>query len=103
MPSILPTFPDNELFTVTVDLDGQDYTLRFEWKNNLQGWYLDISLPDGTHINQGRRLSPGSTPLVGLDGPPGILFVQGPDPYTQLQLGDDLLLFYFDESELVGG
>jgi len=61
---ILPTFNNlgnNEGltdWTMTVQLDGRSFMLRFQWCDRIGAWYADILSPDGQVIRQGCRIVP---------------------------------------------
>jgi len=104
MGKILSTFPDLPDTTQTVTMDGTQYRGRFVWRERLNAWYADISLLDGTKVAFGRRISPGWGPLFRLlpvGTPSGPLYVRGSDPYRREMLGDEVLVIYYAEDELL--
>lgn len=94
----LPLFPDVPAQRYTVALDGVQYEVRLVYRERTASWYLDLSGPDGVWLLRGQRLSPGASPQFGLigEGPPGVLFVFGADPYAR----DGVELWYFGVDEL---
>jgi hypothetical protein len=103
MGNILPAFPDAPAHTITIDLDGAQYVVRYTWRERSASWYLDLSTVDGTALITGRRLSAGWVPTLGLviDGlPSGVLFVRGVDGYERDDLGTDLLVVHYTDDEI---
>lgn len=101
---VLQAFPGVPSFRYRVTLDGVRFDVRFTWFERRRGWFLDVWTADGTPIVSGRRLSPGSSPLIGLgldDDPAGLLYVSGPDPYNQADLGASLRVVYVSSADLV--
>jgi hypothetical protein len=94
----LPFTPDYPAQRYTVALDGAQYDLRLVWRARTASWYLDLADASGTWLLRGRRLSSGASPQFGLvnGGPPGALWVFGPDPYPR----DGIELFYATRAEL---
>jgi hypothetical protein len=95
----LPFFPDVPAQRYTVALDGVQYEARLVYRARTASWYLDLAGPDGVWLLRGQRLSPGASPQFGLigEGPPGVLFLFGADPYDRA--GVELLYFSVDELE----
>lgn len=84
-------------------LDGTVYRITLTWRPRTRGWYMDLYDSQGDPIALGRRLNPGWPPLRGVVDervPPGGFIVIGPDPYRRQDLGDDLQILYYTESEL---
>jgi len=103
MPIRLATFADQPEHEIVAELSGVQFRLRFVWRPRLSSWYLDVRELDGTAVALGRRLSPGFGPLAGLSlpaGPTGVLYVEGPEPYRQTDLGGALSLVYYGPDEL---
>lgn len=70
------TDPELEHYEETVELDGREYLLRFDWNRRDESWYLGVYLPDGTALSTGRRILHGVSLLRGeIDSrlPPGLL------------------------------
>ena len=102
----------SELFDYSerVELDGEVFELRFRFNNRLEAWFVDIFSASGDVLVYGRRLTV-DTRLTGqykhLDD-----LAQGEltpfdtengrrDPSSD-NLGDRVLLFYFESSEFAG-
>lgn len=81
-----------------ITLDGQQWKIRFVWRDRTASWYMDLADVDGVYLLRGRRLSPGSSPQDGMitNGPKGALFIFGADPYAM----DEIEIFYFTKDEL---
>lgn len=82
----------------TADLDGVEYTLRFQWIEEVPAWFLSLYDQEGRAILLTRRITPGSSPCLSSRGPAGLLFVNG-DPaiqYERKDLGTTLRLFYVE-------
>lgn len=97
------TFSELPAFEQVVELDGQEYRLRLEYKSRTGSWYLDLRDTTGREIVVGRRLSPEFSPTFNLfleNGPPGVLLARGPDNYDRHDLGEDLVVVYVPEGEL---
>ena len=103
MALVLPSFPDQPDTTISVELDGVVYRLRYLWSGRRRAWFVDLATEDGEPIVQGRRLCPRESPLSGVAddrAPRGRFIVTGPDGYFQRDLGRSLLLLYVAEDEL---
>jgi hypothetical protein len=106
MASVLPAFPALPAHTMTLTLGGAQYVVRLVWRDRTQGWYFDLYGIDETPIVQGRRLSPGWGPLLGLMAPlpsfGGQLVVVGLDRYAQADLGPGraLQVLYITDAEI---
>ena len=95
--------PERARFVHEVDLDGAAYRLTLTWKETLGAWYLDVRTAIGNPIVLGQRVSPGGIliPDPTIDGaPPGLLHVQGPDPYLREDLGGSLSICYLTAEEV---
>ncbi len=58
---VIPTATDGSAhYTMTVELDGVTYELELLWVERSPGWYLSISLDDGTRLLSCRRLVLGA-------------------------------------------
>jgi len=104
MPTQLPAYPGEGQFTLTFPMGGTQYNLVFTWRDRCAAWYLDVYLTDGTEVAIGRRISPNFRPLLGVvspNAPAGELWVFGPtDPYFQSDLGTNVVVVWFDASEI---
>lgn len=97
----LQTFPEIPAHTITSELDGDLYRIRFVWRRRPRSWYLSLLAANGDPISRGNRLSPEFDPLFGIvESPPGVILVRGPSPYERADLGNDLKVLYVPESEL---
>ena len=97
MPLRLPLTPDLPEHTFTVPLEGVQYEFRLVYRSRTASWYLDLLDEDGVALLRGQRLSPGSPLNAGLtSGPPGVLLVDGADPYAR----DEVALLYVTADEL---
>jgi len=105
MSKALPGFPAVPRHVITVDLDGDNYDVRFTWIERMGAWYFDLRrTSDDLEIVNGRRLSVGWTPIAGfpLVGAPDVIwYVRGPDAYTRDDLGGALRLVAFSRAEIV--
>jgi hypothetical protein len=88
MPVRLPIATELPAHTYTVALDGVQYQVRLVWRERRASWYLDLLDADGNALVRGRRLSPLWSPVSGMisNGPPGILFATGLDPYDRHEI-----------------
>lgn len=103
MATILPTFPTQPCFSYTITLGSAQYGLTWTWRARCAAWYLDVVDSGGSAVVLGRRVSPGWDLLHGLlpvGVPSGYLLVSGPDPYTQDMLGTDVLVVWYDATEI---
>lgn len=95
MPLQVPIFHDLPQHTISLTLDGAQYTITYTYRDRLGAWYIDVDDADGTRLATGRRLSPGAPPLT--SGPPGVLLADAPgDPYDR----DAVRLLYYTQDEL---
>ena len=84
-------------------LEGVALTFTFRWSPRGAAWYADVHTADGVAICEGIRVTPGSpiipdTTRAGL--PPGVVFVQGSDPYERSSFGDRVEVFYATAAEI---
>lgn len=103
MPKRIQAFPSLRQHRQSVQLDGVSYFLVLTWRERLQSWYMDLYTNDNTPVYLGRRLSPQWSPNANLsvtNGPPGLFWVVGPDPYNRVDLGGNLRLYYYTAAEL---
>jgi len=105
MVDILAAYPSLPSFTQTVVLGSVQYQVRSTWYDRMGAWYVDLLTADGVQVAGGRRVSPGSMPLLQLlpvDAPEdGVLYVRGGgDPYEREWLGADVLLQWFTDAEI---
>jgi len=95
----LPILTDEPSHRFRATLDGRKFVLRLTYRDRTASWYLDLYDVDEVPIALGRRLSPGSSPLLGVGvdrGPAGMLYVVGTEPYPR----DGLRLIYIEAAEL---
>lgn len=107
--SILSTLSDGTgHYSQTVELDGEDFILDFDYNTIDSSWYLSVATSNGDPIEgcMGRRLVQNWFPLrLSRDSnrPKGELFV-GSDtkhnPPTLLELGVDTFLYYIPKADL---
>lgn len=94
------TVPDSPQ---AVTLGALSYRVRLYYRVRLRGWYMDISDANSVALVTGRRISPSWGPLLGIKRaglPDGYIYIQGPDVYERSDLGEALLLIYYESSEL---
>lgn len=100
---ILPTRADADRYARTYTLDDVTIRLHFWWWPASGAWYVDLDDSLGVRLLSGQRVTP-SAPLwpdrtmPGL--PPGVVIVDGPDPYAKEQLGSAVRLLYVTAAEL---
>jgi|SRR5688572_24228474 len=88
---------DDPAHRQTVPLEGALYEVRLVYRERTGAWYLDLWDADGNELLRGRRLSPNSSPQLGMitDGPPGALFAVGRPARSEIEL------WYLDAAECV--
>ena len=67
MASKLPAFPELPQHSYSVALGEtapEQYQCRLTYRLRTEGWYIDITRPDGTALAEGRRISPGWGPIL---------------------------------------
>lgn len=87
----------------SVELAGQVWRLRLHYNERTRSWYIDLHDDQEQPIITGQRISPGWNPLqdLAVDGrPDGIFYVNGPEPYDQLDFGTDLVLRFVATEDL---
>ncbi len=91
-------YTDMPSFFYQVVLDGEQWRLRYVWRERLASWYLDVRNSDGEDVLLSRRLSPRASPNLGvtIHGPKGAIYAYGAEPYGR----HDLDVLYLDASEL---
>ena len=86
-------YPDLPKHAQIVDLGGVSYRILTTWKARLRGWYLDISLTDGTGVARGVRITAGGVLVPDLNRwditseHGGVLVGDGRDVYVREDLG----------------
>lgn len=103
MAQQLTLYPQLPASRQTVTLGGERFQLRFVWKERMSCWYMDVRTQTGGPLALGLRVSPLWSPLLGLKpegGPTGHFYVRGHDGYAREDLGDTLLIRYYEESEI---
>lgn len=101
MPTLLPADPSKPRHTVEVELDGEVYLIRYEWRQSQVAWYISLYNTDGQALILSKRLTPGQMPWSHLvEGPPGEILVRGPANYDRKTLGEELQVKYYSESEV---
>ena len=63
MARLLPIFAEAPEHVYAAEMSGVAVRCRFTWLERTAGWYLDVALPDGTVIVQGRRCGSKRLPL----------------------------------------
>jgi hypothetical protein len=105
MPVSIPLPVDTPRFTSAVTLDGQDYTMRLDYSEREQRWFLDVLTSAGAVVVAGCKLVASWPPLRGVVGrsrPPGMLMVvtaNGEAP-TFRELGRSASLLYYSAAEV---
>jgi hypothetical protein len=102
MGRVLSLDPVVPSYLRTFTLGGTDYRIALTWRERTGSWYLDLYDAEEAPLALGRRVSPGWSPLLGLDidgGPEGMLFVRGPEPYRREDLGAGLRIIFYPTSE----
>lgn len=95
-------------YTIDVQIEGQTYRLELRWNVRDSSWYMGILAPDDSHLAAPKRIASGR-PLFWRSQSPALppgLFVPidsaGGDVDPGLQdLGNRVVLLYFDSTELV--
>lgn len=103
MASVIPTYPGLPRHTMSVDLGGTVFQLRFTWRERLGAWYLDVRDANEAALVTGVRLSSSWMPIEHYSvesGPAGVLYVRGPDEYRRDDFGDGVDLVYYDRTEI---
>ena len=102
-PVEIPLYPDVPLYTETVNLDGVDYLLRFDYSAKEDRWFLSVFSAAGAPLRLGVKVLSGwnTLRLCRITGrPPGLLFASDPRSPTAdapgfADLGRRVRLFYF--------
>jgi hypothetical protein len=81
--------------TQIINLEGVEYQLTTRWAETQRAWYADLYTADGRPLQVGRRLSLGSNPFLGLDGPPGAWVVAGDDSNSRTAFADGVQLLLY--------
>ena len=109
---IVPTSTELSSYTQRTEMDGTDYVLRFQFSQRLGRWYVSIFDQDDVPIAQGLGIRSNFEVARFLPDeihPPGQLLVldtvaatdqEAVDPGLR-DLGDRVLLAYFEEAELL--
>jgi len=101
MPRLLPAFPNIPSHQVPVELDGESYIVRFQWRPRLRGWYMSLFTEEREPLWRQRRLTPDISPNLHIERPPpGLFLVRGPERYARDTLGEDLQVIYYSEDEV---
>lgn len=90
MSQIIPITVEDDAYAILLDapLGLVSVSMDLRWREAAAGWYLSASLPDGTSLARGVRLSPGGPVALDLsvDGAPdGLLYCIGGDDLTVRQ------------------
>ncbi len=78
-----------------VTLGDQSYRILSTWRERLRGWYLDVSLTDGTDVALGVRVAAGGVIVPDINRwddsseAGGVLVAVGKDNYVREDLGVD--------------
>lgn len=103
MPTSIPLPLDTPRVQFSVSLDGSDYTLRLDYSEREDRWFLDVLTAAGAVVVAGVKLVASWPPLRGVVGrgrPPGMLFVvcaNGEAPTFSTLGRSDSLLYYSAE------
>ena len=100
---IIPTFQTDPEFEERVLLGNRRFILKFMFLDRTRAWYIDLLRDDRTPIVIGRRVSPGWGPLFGIpvdEGPDGLVYVRGIDPYLRADLGSTLLVVFLPREDI---
>lgn len=103
MGRIITAYPSVARTIQVVTLGDAQYRLTLTWKGRLKAWYFNLQTLAGVDIVVGRRVSPGYGPLLGLlpeGAPGGLFFVRGKDGYKRNDIGSNVAIVYYDESEI---
>ena len=86
-------------------LAGVQRKLRFTWKERPGGGalYIDVENLDGTIVAKNRRMSPEMYVVwdLGQGTNTGSLYVTGPEPYYQEQVGQEVQLWFLAPGETI--
>lgn len=105
---VVPASQDLFDYTERVELDGEKYELRFRWNERAESWFVDIFDAVGTAILYGRRVVVDSRLTGQHKHVDGVM----PGEFTAFdttarredaglnELGDRVLLLYFDSTEV---
>ena len=99
----LPT-EEQTLLEITTSLDGEQFTIVYDWNSVLDRWSMRISDGSGNLIAAGITLVPSTPllrPLAASNKPKGILMLQSVDdaPMTSSNT-EECKLLYFEASEI---
>ena len=56
---VLPTESTLARYTFTIELDGSEFKLGFEWNDRAAGWFFDLFDSTGAALVSGRRIVVG--------------------------------------------
>lgn len=56
-PILFPLFPDVPLYTMRVTLDGETFTLRFDYSGREDRWYLTVIDATGARVRSGMKIT----------------------------------------------
>lgn len=104
-PDTISLFPDTPLYTMRVSMNGVDYTLRFDYSQREDRWYLSLYAIDGSLIRSGVKIVPSVPGVLRLfrhdaRTPKGLLMFADPTS-TEAEapgfsaLGRRVILLYF--------
>lgn len=80
--------------SLSVTLEGAAYIFRFDWKERLEAWYMDLERSDGTAIFRGQRCTPEfNYGDLSLDLP-GTLVIFGQEDAPRDGIGTRWQLYY---------
>lgn len=113
MPLLIPLRSDLPFFDFQATLDGATYTLEFRWNTREKSWYLNILTDEGVPIIMSIKFlidHPLGCRSVNPLKPPGVFLAEdtsgarvdaGFNEETGIgDLGDRIILLYFESSEL---
>lgn len=62
-PQTIPLFPDTPLYTMRVSLNGREFTLRFDYSQREDRWFLSLYDSAGSPIRKGIKITPNVSAL----------------------------------------
>lgn len=102
--------PSRPNLSQTFTLDGDEYVVRFQWRDRPRSWYVDVRRPDGTEVALGRRVAANAIIVPDMDRDladspgGGVLYGFGKDHYAREDLGKEggIRVIFFTRQEFDG-